>query len=172
MKRVQEHVLDELKEHVEKLPPRRNLRPYDIVAELLELYSGARARGYNLDDFVLVLERHGIKLTRTTLRNYISRARSAQRKLAEGSTQVGSQVGPSHAELAAAVVVPAPKPTAATEPAASAPAPSTKAASASAVPHSASASNAAAPKPPSTKPAETQPAPRGYFQPRPDSDDI
>jgi hypothetical protein len=172
MKRVQEHVLDELKEHVEKLPPRRNLRPYDIVAELLELYSGARARGYNLDDFVLVLERHGIKLTRTTLRNYISRARSAQRKLADGSARVGSQVVPRHAAPAAAVVVPTPKPTAAMDPAPPAPAPSTNEASASAVPHSAPVSNSAAPKPSTTKPAEAQPAPRGYFQPRPDSDDI
>ena len=80
MRRVQDHVLEDLKEHVDKLPPRRNLRPYDVVAEMLERYTHSRARGYDLDDFVNTLERHGIKLSRTTVRNYLSRARAEHRK--------------------------------------------------------------------------------------------
>lgn len=78
MKHVDDQVLDALKLHVKQLPARRKLRPYDVVAELAELYAGARTRGYDLDDLVRALERHGIKLTRTTVRNYLSRARASR----------------------------------------------------------------------------------------------
>lgn len=84
MKKLDTQILQKLKGRLEEMPPRQHLRPYDVIAELAESISGVRSRGYDLDDLVTVLSDVGIKLTRNTVRNYLSRARKRARD--SGST--------------------------------------------------------------------------------------
>jgi hypothetical protein len=77
MKKLDTQVLQILKLRLEDLPPREHLRPYDVIAQLAETISATRTRGYDIGDLVDVLADVGIKLSRNTVRNYLSRARRA-----------------------------------------------------------------------------------------------
>lgn len=79
--------LETLKAEIEKLPPRRQLSPYEVVAELAESISGARTRGYDIDHIVTMLRAAGINLARTTVRNYLSRALRAAESAPESPMQ-------------------------------------------------------------------------------------
>jgi hypothetical protein len=75
MKKLDADTLHALKTRLAKLPTRQNFRAYDVVVELAETMSAARARGYEIDDLVMMLAEAGIKLSRNTVRNYLSQAR-------------------------------------------------------------------------------------------------
>lgn len=75
MKKLDVTTLQTLKTRFDALPHQHKLRPYEVIAELAETISDARHRGYDLDDLVAVLGEAGIRLSRNTVRNYLSRAR-------------------------------------------------------------------------------------------------
>lgn len=77
MKKHDANTLQTLKTRFGALPHQHKLRPYDVIAALTNEISEARDRGYDLDDLVGLLADAGIRLSRNTVRNYLSRARRA-----------------------------------------------------------------------------------------------
>jgi hypothetical protein len=97
MNKVTQQTRDQLRSHVGELPTVRKIRPYDIVMTITDELEQARKRGYSLDDLVEILRSEGVTITRNTLRNYISRARSVSRKAATTASSERT-VGSSKAE--------------------------------------------------------------------------
>jgi hypothetical protein len=85
--RIAPQTLDELRAHITELSASTPLRPYDAIELTLDSLTEARARGCSLDQIVAALARHGITLSRTTVRNYLSRARAARRRALSSAPQ-------------------------------------------------------------------------------------
>jgi hypothetical protein len=103
MKKLDSHALQKLRTQLEELPPRQTLRPYDVIAHLAETITGAKARGYEIDDLISVLNTAGITLARNTVRNYLSRALAARRvrlqpSAAQSTTSAIASSAPSDAQ--------------------------------------------------------------------------
>lgn len=87
MTRIEPHDIDSLRTVITELPTRRLKRPYDAVVELIDTIEEALRRGCTYAELVVPLADQSIKLTPTTLRNYVSRARAARRYSTLAPTQ-------------------------------------------------------------------------------------
>lgn len=80
MKKLNEEAIEQLSTRLKALPEQRKHGPFDVIVRLEHELSTAQGRGYDLDDLMTVLRESGIELARSTVRNYLSRARVQQRK--------------------------------------------------------------------------------------------
>jgi hypothetical protein len=110
MKKLDTQVLQKLKLRLEDLPPRKDLRPYDVIAELAETIADTRSRGYAIGDLVAVLAEAGITLSRNTVRNYLSRARRARAALERSASPAAMAISSATIEQASVEQSAAPAP--------------------------------------------------------------
>jgi hypothetical protein len=81
MKKLDERDAQTIIARIAEFPSRHKLRPYDVIARAAETFSNAQRRGCDIDDLMPVLRDMGITLARNTVRNYLSRALSEQRRM-------------------------------------------------------------------------------------------
>lgn len=87
MKKLDPGQIDALKARIEELPARHNSTPYQVVVQLTETILSARSRGNEIDEVVTLLASSGVRLSRNTLRNYLSRARKERAQLESQSAR-------------------------------------------------------------------------------------
>lgn len=75
--RVEESVLETLREQLDKLPTRTTVTPRELVAKLASVIIAARARGQNYEAIAALLAGMGVRIKASTVRNYLWRARRA-----------------------------------------------------------------------------------------------
>lgn len=76
MKKPDTTTLQNVIARLEALPDRPRLSTYDLIAQLSTTISKTTGRGYDIDDIVTILRESGVKLARSTVRSYMSRARA------------------------------------------------------------------------------------------------
>lgn len=71
---------DQFSQKLEQLPEKKKteLTPKELVFENSQQLDSALARGYGYDDLVAMLKGNGIKLSKTTLRQYLREARKTR----------------------------------------------------------------------------------------------
>lgn len=74
---ISRSLADRLSQKLEQLPEKKKteLTPKELIFENAEQLDSALERGYDYDDLVALLKDDGIKLSKTTLRQYLSEAR-------------------------------------------------------------------------------------------------
>jgi hypothetical protein len=76
-------LIETLSSRIEALPERSTKTPYEVVEHLAHVIGAACSRGQDIDTIVNVLKQNGIVLARSTVQNYLRRARkttAAQRR--------------------------------------------------------------------------------------------
>jgi len=82
-------------EHFKKYPPRRKLSRYEMVKEVLPRIETYLAERFTWDDIAEHLQAGGLRMTRNTLRTYVSRARKEAARTSltnEPAQQEGNQI--------------------------------------------------------------------------------
>ena len=80
---------DKLSQKLEQLPAKQKteLTPKEFILENSEQLDSALERGYDYDDLVALLKEDGIKLSKTTLRQYLNEARKTRTDQTADRTQ-------------------------------------------------------------------------------------
>jgi hypothetical protein len=119
MKKFDPNTADELVTRLLEKPARQTLTPFELIKRIHEQLSSAQERAIDLDELMGELRDAGLTLKRNTVRNYLSRARAAQRKRTQHAQMASTPLTASNQTaspkpIASAPFAPSPPPAAAT----------------------------------------------------------
>jgi biotin carboxyl carrier protein len=119
MKKFDTNTADELVTRLREKPARQTLTPFELIKRIHEQLSSAQGRAIDLDELMGELRDAGLTLKRNTVRNYLSRARAAQRNRTQHAQMASAPLTASNQAaspkpIGSAPFAPSPPPAAAT----------------------------------------------------------